>query len=525
MRTTFFSVSISAVSTLALLAGCSSSTPETTPPPDSDAGAPPPVVQWTPCPLHVEGTGPTVECATIQTPLDAKNPSGPTIDMFVKRYKPKGGKSLRAVWFLQGGPGASGYVFEGLSEQIATKFPDVDFYMPDHRGTGKSTRLGCAVQEASDSEGGIAITDAEWPACLADVKAREGSRLPFFNVTNAANDLGVMIARTQPEGQPVFVYGVSYGTYWAHRYLQLYPNQANGVVFDSIFPQGGSLARQDADANEAAKDFFAVCGKDTFCSGKLGTDPWPRVEALFAKLKSGHCSAIAIPEIPTYVLFRRAFGSLLMDPNLRGYIPAFVYRLDRCEPRDIDALKILVTNLTQEQPESEMIRQWSWIVTYNIMMSELWETPSPTAADLQLIRENAVASRDVTLGMELHIGNWPTYTPDNYSKTWATSTTPLLFLQGGLDPATLLRKAREVKSHFTGPNQHWVEIPTATHTVIGSSTTSEKRSCGTRIMMNFIENPTAALDTSCISTVVPIDFVGTRKEYNGALLGTSDAWE
>lgn len=178
-----------------------------------------------------------------------------------------------------------------------------------------------------------------------------------------------------------------------------------------------------------------------------------------------------------------------MDPNLRGYIPAFVYRLDRCEPRDIDALKILVTNLTQEQPESrnnpsmELDRP-----TYNIMMSELWETPSPTAANLQLIRENAVASRDVTLGMELHIGNWPTYTPDNYSKTWATSTTPLLFLQGGLNPATLLRKAREVKGRF-GPNQHWVEIPTVTHTVIGSSTTSEKQSCGTRIMMNFIEAP------------------------------------
>lgn len=192
-----------------------------------------------------------------------KNPSGPTIDMFVKRYKPKGGKSLRAVWFLhKGAQGPRDTYSKGFPNRIETKFPDVDFYMPDHRGTGKSTRLGCAVQEASDSEGGIAITDAEWPACLADVKAREGGRLPFFNVTNAANDLGVMIARTKPEGQPVFVYGVSYGTYWAHRYLQLYPNQANGVVFDSIFPQGGSLARQDADANEAAK-LFLRCAERT----------------------------------------------------------------------------------------------------------------------------------------------------------------------------------------------------------------------------------------------------------------------
>jgi len=522
------------VASLVACAACSSSEPGATPPapePLPDAGPAPdaatvtePVV-FERCPLRVDDTGPDAECATVKTPEDAANPSGPTIDVFVKRYRPAGGKGLRAMWMLQGGPGASGYVFEGIAEQIATRFPDVDFYIPDHRGTGRSTRLGCPAQEAPSSEGGIAITDAEWPACLADVKARDGHRLAKFNTTNAANDLGVLIQRTGQEGQPVFVYGVSYGTYWAHRYLQLYPDQASGVVFDSMVPQGGSLARQDEDSNEAARDFFGVCGKDAFCSQKLGTDPWPKVQALFAKLKTGHCSEIAPPDMPNHVLFRRAFAGLLMDANLRPYIPAIAYRLDRCEPKDVAALKVLVGKLTEVQPDSEMIKQWSWVVSYNIILSELWETPRPTAAMLEAIREGAVASRDVTLGMQTTMDMWPTYPPDAYTRAWATTKTPLLFLSGGLDPATLLRKAREVREHFQAANQYWVEVPTAGHTVIASSTTSEKRSCGTRMMMAFFEKPDTPPDTSCIADVMPLDFPNARVEYNRSLFGTTDAWE
>lgn len=514
--------------------GCSDATPagprpdagvEGTLGPPPDGGAPPPGVTWSPCPLHSEGDGPNAECATLAVPLDRKNPQGPTIDFFVKRYRPAGGKGLRALWMLQGGPGASGYVFERLSEAFATKFPDVDYYMPDHRGTGLSSRIGCPAEEAESSPGGMGITPEEWPSCLAEVKRREGDRLAAFTTTNAANDVGVAIERMRTPGQPTFVYGVSYGTYWAHRYLQLFPAQSDGVVFDSIAPQGTSLARQDADANEAAKDFFDFCGKDAFCRGKLGADPWAKVNALFTKLKAGHCSEIAIPEIPTHVLFRRAFGGLLMDAGFRQYIPAIVHRADRCEPKDVAALKVLVKNLTQEQPESLELVKWGWVLSNNVLFSELWESPSPTAAELARIREDAVASRDVTSAMDVNVGKWPTYTPDEYASTWADVDTPVLFLQGGLDPATLLRKARVAKEHFTRPHQNWVEVPTATHTVIASSATTEKRSCGTRIVMNFIEGPKAPLDTSCLSTLVPIDFPCSRTDLNQALFGTQDAWE
>lgn len=497
--------------------------------PIPDAGVPGRQVTWTRCPLHTEGRLPWGECATLTVPLDAAAPNGPTIEVFVKRYKPVGGKSLRALWLLQGGPGASGYVFEGLSEQFATRFPDVDYYMPDHRGTGRSTRLECPTEEDEFSEEAQFISPAEWPDCRASIAMRYGTQLAAFNTTNAANDLGLLIDAARTPGQPTFVYGVSYGTYWLHRYLQLFPGQVDGVVFDSIAPPGTSLYRQDEDANEAARDFLAACASDTFCRGKLGLMPWAKAEALVAKLKAGHCSEMAVPGVATHVVLRRAFGSLLMDANLRAYIAPIIARVDRCEPRDVPALKVLMAQLTGQQPFSQELRLWGWVLSNNIIVSEFNETPELTIAQLTAIRDGAVASRDVTAGLELQLAAWPRYSPGPLASQWADSSIPMLFLQGGLDPATLLRKARVMKPHFTRPNQTWVELPTATHTTLVSSPfvnqAGERRSCGTGMLMRFIEAPTTPLDTSCVPLILPLDFTLNRPDVNMALFGTTDAWE
>lgn len=494
---------------------------------DLDAGTTAPPVEWFACPLKTGGGG-SAECAVLRTPLEATNPGGPTIEYFVKRYRPPQGRGLRALWMLQGGPGASGLVFEGLSEQLGTRFPDVDYYFPDHRGTGRSSRIGCPTQEGASSEAGLYITDAEWPACRAAVQAELGPRLAAFNTTNAANDVGVAIERTRQPNQPVFIYGVSYGSSLAIRYLQLYPSQVDGVVLDSIAPPGISLYRQDEDANEAAKSYFAACAADAFCRSKLGPDPWQKAEALFAKLKQGHCADIAVPDAPTHVLLRRAFGSFLMDPTLRGYIAAIVYRADRCDSHDVAALTVLMNQLTIEQPPPEEHKLWGWVLSQNILHSEFGETPTPTAMQLAAIREASVASRDVTQGFETNL-DWPVYPHDQYVGRWPDTATPLVMLQGGLDPATILSRARVASARFTRPNQTWVEFPTATHTVIASSpyvnALAERRSCGTAVLMSFIENPRSAVETSCVTQVEGINWALPSMNLNIGLFGRRDAWE
>lgn len=497
------------------------STPEETP----DAGPEP--ISWSTCPLHSEGGSPSAECATVKLPLRADDPAGETIDVFVKRYRPAGGKASRALWMLQGGPGGSGYVFEGMAKAIATRYPDVEFYIPDHRGTGKSTKLTCAAQ-ALDSEGSIGITDAEWPACLDENKKLWGDKLAAFSTTNAANDVALLIERTRREGQPVFIYGVSYGTYWANRYLQLFPNGVDGVVMDSIAAPGSSLARQDADANEAARDLFAVCAKDAKCAEKLGPDPWAKAKEVALKLVAGHCSALEPPAgLTRHEAVRRAFGEMLMLPHKRGYVPAAIYRLDRCASADAAAINALFADTYGGGGGGggipEFFKGYGFVLGNNIGFSELYESPPPTSEELAAIRESAVASREITAGMPEQFEIWPRYV-DPLAPAWAVTDTPLLMLAGGLDPATLLRKQVPARDHFRGANQHFIEIPTATHTVIGSSITKAGRSCGTTIMMSFLENPKGPLDTSCLTDVAPVSFDGDPATTN-MLFGTDDAWE
>lgn len=522
----------SALTVALLLGACSDPdpTPATPPdPPSPDAGAAvppapdagPDPLSWSPCSLRSDGGGPDAECSTTALPLVAGVDDGRTLDVRVKRYRPAGGTGKHQMWLLQGGPGGSAYVFEAMVEAIGARFADVDFYLPDHRGTGHSSRIGCSA-EADTSEAGPFITPDEWPSCLADVRATLGDRLAAYSTTNAANDLGLLIERARVPGQTVQVYGVSYGTYWATRYLQLFPEQADGVVLDSFVPPVSSLARQDEDANEAARDFFAACATDATCNAKLGPDPWAKVNALFTKLKAGHCPEIQPEGIPTHLLFRRAFGQFLMHADYRQMIVPMVYRADRCNEGDIAALAPLLESMTQEAPVNEMLRQWGWVLSNNILFSEFWEEPSPTATDLEAIREGAVASRDVTSSMDALIGTWPTYPADPFMGKWPDRKKPMMILQGGLDPATLLRKARIGKDVFNRPSQWWIEVPSATHTVIASSTTTEKRSCGTMMMMSFFEHPEAP-DMSCLDQLIPLRFEPNASLTSG-FFGTSDPW-
>jgi len=66
---------------------------------------------------------------------------------------------------IAGGPGESGASFYGMVAELRTTFPGLDLIMPDHRGTGFSTRM-CPDEEAPGSPEGGALAGAEWEPVL-----------------------------------------------------------------------------------------------------------------------------------------------------------------------------------------------------------------------------------------------------------------------------------------------------------------------------------------------------------------------
>jgi len=191
-----FARALPALIAFCALPGCGG---DPTPPP-----APAPIT-WSACPeAYVDA-----ECATISMPLDHDHPEGQKLDLLVAR-RLSGKAGAPQFWMLNGGPGSSGQdFFYGMVDTFAQAMPDVDIYVPDHRGTGSSGYLGCAAEDPA-SPGGNLIIAEEWPACAEQVKKERAAELPFLSATAAAKDLGALIERTRAPEQQVFVYGLSY---------------------------------------------------------------------------------------------------------------------------------------------------------------------------------------------------------------------------------------------------------------------------------------------------------------------------
>jgi pimeloyl-ACP methyl ester carboxylesterase len=434
----------------------------------------------------------------MQVPANWDDPAGASITFAVRRIVRPGSRGQ--LWLLAGGPGQAGSGYAGLEPYFDQIAPGFDLYMPDHRGTGDSSYVRCANLTAPSG-----VTD-----CVEKMGATWGDASPYFNITQAARDVGEIIARTRLPDDTVFVLGVSYGTTWGHRYLQLFPDQADGIVLDSPCPIGTCITTpfHPQVGESIVRDLFRLCGEDAVCSSKLGPDPWARFAALLDAVDAGHCS--------TALLSRAVVGgrvlALLGNPLKRGYAPAVVYRLERCEPADLSALARLEATPYERQTEDI-----AGAVRFHIILSEMFNDPAPTVAEAREQLADLLLPFDEPLYFAQARPLWPVYPRDGYAGAYASTDTPLLILTGTLDPSTPPAIAAPFGAAYQGPQQHYVPVERATHNVLYDA-------CGASLIRAFLAEPTAPLDTSCATTTPPVDFDGTPED-NLHFLGTPDAFE
>jgi pimeloyl-ACP methyl ester carboxylesterase len=483
--------------------------------------------EWAPCPLYVDQpNGPTAECARFEVPLRWSEPGGPSIEVFVQRLRGDG--PVRGqLWLLEGGPGGSGADFDEWMEELHALDPSLDLYAVDHRGVGRSARLGCPALETASSEWGISVAPSEAAQCRDALLSTWADDLDEFTTTAAARDLGRLIELQAQPDEAVYVYGVSYGTYWAHRYLQLFPEQADAVVLDSIAPPGIDFVTYDLDFDGVGKDFMDLCATDPLCSSKLGDDPWATLGALSASLTAGHCPALQETWGLDRDALRTVLAYLLMSPLTRTYLPATVYRLQRCAPGDVTAIDQMLTLLFGDQTTSYYDTLSSDALFYNVALSELWPDPDehPTLDEIAAIEDTLLITTGLTPRVAEVQGVWLAYPDDGLVDGWADTKTPLLMLNGDLDPMTPIWIAELMKPHFVEPHQTFVTVPRAAHAVTGQTPVVDgEMMCGLAITLSFLESPTETPDTSCLADIPAESFTGDPA-LNELVLGTVDLWE
>ncbi len=519
----------------------------------SDVGAPDAprpglTVTWAPCDGFAGGDEPRAECADVEVPLDWNLPDAERITLHLRHLRAPS-PSGRAVWILMGGPGQAGDDGEGLAAVLSARDPGLDVFLPDHRGTGASTPLTCARAQDPTSAGGPGILPSEWPGCRDDVVAEWGDRLRHFSTTAAARDIAGLIDATRAPADRVFVLGVSYGTYLAHRYLQVAPTQSAGVILDSMCPPGGCLlSDEDRWEDTEARALLARCAAEPDCSSRLGPDAAARLTELYRRIGEGHCPMAGQPPRNTWLL-RSALGNMMLSAPQRRAIPAVIHRMMRCNDADRAALATLYTSMWGAQwsavaslfatgaPGTPLLPTvttpafgggpgsgYSFPLAVNILVSELWEPTDPPASELTRRWGETLACRGVSRQAGWQTPGWPRYR-DPLAEGFFASEVPVLMLNAEIDSATPARLARGFVSRLRAPLQRYVEIPGAAHSVVAQGALADDTSttCGREMILQFLRDPRAPTDTACLTRTIPLAFAATPA-LSRQIFGVPSLW-
>ncbi len=478
------------------------SSPPGAPPeiPESIGRRPSPARQWAADTNQLEELGSAMaECATVRLPLEWSDPDGAPIDVFVKRLAAKRQPATGQLWMLEGGPGFPGSSMEAFAFLIADGLSTLDIYLPDHRGTGKSRRLPCETGK----------TNIDCALSTPDLGA--------FTISNAARDLAALIDESHRDGQSVFVYGVSYGTAWAQRYLQIRPDQARAVILDSVMPPEYDWAESDKNDDAMARHVLALCDEDAFCAGKLGMPGLAAAAQAIQQTRSGTCRLP--PDVPS---LSRYLGALVASRDTLPLLPASIYRVLRCAPADVEWLAKVWSFLRWANSLFSSGR--SNVLLLNIVLSEFWH-PEASLDELRQ-QEEGLLAHEGSAALGLPAALWPRYTRDAYHRGWPKPAMPILILQGGVDPLTPYGDL--VHAHYPDAMHYYVELPNAGHAVMVPRRSPMKDplqpGCGFVIAQSFLAHPERSPDTSCVADMAPVDFAARPASLLTAI-GVEDAWE
>ncbi|MBC3874718.1 alpha/beta fold hydrolase [Undibacterium flavidum] len=366
------------------------------------------------------------------------------ITLFVRQFS-SAKKTKAAVILVTGGPGESGASMYSQLETIRRSFPDTDIFIPDHRGTGFSTRI-CAAEEAVESAGGARLEGAEWGSCFASMH-QEAKRTRQFSITNAAHDLDKLIALVHAENtqRPIYLYGVSYGTQLILRLFQLDIKigvaSVKGVILDSLVPmqtaETWDLTHRSHVVDMIGRKVLAECDADKKCHAMMET-PSEQVLVQLLRQLQGH------PELLTKIPGKNLklfLGRLLDFPILRDRIPYLIKDLANGQENELK--KVLV----QMEKAYSVLGDFPQLAPSIPLVSTINGSENnlrPTLTEAQLHQEEEeLLFTDAIPGLMLDM-TLPKYEKDTYYGKEPQRFPPTLVLMGDMDP----------KTHFDGAVEH-----------------------------------------------------------------------
>ncbi|UII29125.1 alpha/beta hydrolase [Fulvivirga maritima] len=378
-------------------------------------------------------------CTIEKVPLNYLSNNNDSIELFVRKF-PSLKNRKGSIWLIAGGPGESGASLYPLVELFSKTFPHLDIFIPDHRGTGLSSKI-CPKEESVDSPNGIALANDEWGPCFNHMYTNT-SYVQAFSITNAARDLSLLINNFSGTGKR-YVYGVSYGTQLVLRLLQLETTELDGVILDSLVPL------QDDEENDLSHRSFIVndIGNSvlTYYDTIINDDEAPlatRLKRIIQKAKNDEDFSKSLPKQDLSIIL----GRLLDVPKTRQQIPEIIKGLEK---ENFDPLNNAIKELTEFYSNYGRYETSSNSIPLVQIISASENNLRPQLKKTEVIAESEALLFSSPLAGLLAENSMPTYPRDNYFTGIPKQMPPTLILHGTLDP----------KTHITGAIKHYKKLP------------------------------------------------------------------
>ncbi len=229
------------------------------------------------------------QCATVSVPEDHAQPNGKRVAVFLAVLPALARRPEADPLFLfAGGPG------QAASDlgRLAGAFSDIRKLRPivlvDQRGTGKSKTLSCdTVNDVKAKDpliesfnADVAALENDWARCLATMKGNPATH----RTDDYIDDLELI--RKGLGYDTVNIWGGSYGSRVALRYMKRFPSSIRSVTVDGVAPTSLRLP-DDAMANSEAqlKSALADCAESVGCT-KAYPNLSTTLDALLEKLRN-----------------------------------------------------------------------------------------------------------------------------------------------------------------------------------------------------------------------------------------------
>ncbi|NUR91805.1 MAG: alpha/beta fold hydrolase [Nonomuraea sp.] len=375
---------------------------------------------------------PSVQCGTIQVPLDYAEPGGEKIDLALIRVKATG-DPLGSLVFNFGGPGASGVDTLAMAAKafgsLGTRYDLVSF---DPRGVERSAGVKCGGElddllSAPSGADGDALAEKFAAACEKD----SGKVLPHVGTVNAAKDLDRLRAALGDDRLNYF--GFSYGTHLGAVYATHFPENVGRFVLDGAFdPKVTYEERALTQAAGFSRAFDAFAKDCVAQTCDLGPDPGAvrsTVEKLLDELKT---EPIEVGDRKlTYGLAQLA---VITPLYAKAAWPMLEQAAAAAVKGDGTALLTLADSYTGRRADG----------TYSTAMTSMQAitcadtTERPTAAEMAEVDDKIkkvfpILSMDGTATV---CGHWPAPGDDAAKRIDATGSAPIVVIGGKGDPAT-----------------------------------------------------------------------------------------